>query len=160
MKKIVTSLMVLLGMTSMTAQIKVGDKAPAFRGEDQNGRVIDSKMLHGKKYVLYFYPKDNTPGCTSQACSFRDNFDELKEKGYSIIGVSADNKKSHAKFSSEYNLPFPILADTSKTIIETYGVKGMITKRKTFVVNEKGVVTQIIEGVSAKEHPMQILNSK
>lgn len=160
MKKVMTSLLVLLGITSMAAQVKVGDKAPAFRGEDQNGRLIDSKMLNGKKYVLYFYPKDNTPGCTSQACSFRDNFKELKDQGFTIIGVSADNKKSHAKFSSEYNLPFPIIADTTKSIIEAYGVNGIITKRKTFVVNEKGVVTEVIEGVNAKEHPLKVLNKK
>lgn len=159
MKAFLTSVLVMLGIVSIPAQVKVGDKAPPFHGEDQNGRVIDSKLLKGKKYVLYFYPKDNTPGCTAQACSFRDNYKELKDNGFTIIGVSSDNKRSHASFSTEYNLPFAIIADTAKSIINSFGVgKGLFTQRKTFVINENGVVTQVIEGVNAKEHPTKVLS--
>lgn len=145
--------------------LKVGDKAPDFKGIDQDGKSISLAQFTGKKLVLYFYPKDNTPGCTTEACNLRDNYSELKNKGYAIVGVSADSPASHQKFISKYELPFPLIADVDKTIIKAYqvwGEKKMYGKsydgifRRTFVISEKAIIEKIIEKVKISEHSKQI----
>lgn len=147
------------------ANLKEGEKAPAFRGKDQNGNELSLDMFKGKKLVLYFYPKDDTPGCTAEACNIRDNYQDFLAKGYAVLGVSADDEKSHQKFISKYNLPFPLIADPEKEIIKAYGAwgeksmygkkyKGII--RKTFVISEEGFVEKIIEKVKTKDHSRQI----
>lgn len=147
-------------------KLKPGDKAPEFVGKDQNGKQIKLSDFKGKKLVLYFYPKDNTPGCTAQACDLRDNFTELKKSGYEVLGVSADDEKSHQKFIKKYSLPFSLIADTDKSINELYDVwhekqmfgrKYMGTVRTTFVIDETGVIEEIIEKVKTEEHTSQIL---
>ena len=157
MKRIFASLLLLVGFTSAHAQLKVGDKAPAFAGVDQNGAAVSSKLLKGKKYIIYFYPKDDTPGCTKEACSFRDSYDDIMGQGYTLVGVSADGVDSHKKFASKYSLPFPLIADTSKAIIKAFGVSGLFTQRKTFVVNEQGVIVKIIEDTTPKDHATEAL---
>lgn len=146
--------------------LKAGDKAPDFTGKDQDGKPVKLSDFLGKKVVLYFYPKDNTPGCTAQACDLRDNYNRLLESNYQVLGVSADDEKSHQKFIRKYNLPFPLMADTDKKINELYGVwqeksmfgrKYMGTVRTTFVIDEKGVISEIIEKVKTEEHSKQIL---
>ena len=146
--------------------LKKGDKAPDFTGEDQNGKTISLNSYKGSKTVLYFYPKDNTPGCTAQACNLRDNYDSLLSKGYKVIGISADTQQSHQKFIEKHSLPFPLIADTEKAIIKDYGVWGpkkFMGKsydgihRTTFVIDEKGIIEEIIEKVKTKEHANQIL---
>src|SRR5690606_9804441 len=128
---------------SMSTTLKPGDKAPAFSGIDQNGQKVSLKDYKGKKIILYFYPKDNTPGCTAQACNLRDNYELLQKKGFEIIGISIDNEKSHKKFEEKYNLPFTLIADVDKKIVNDYGVFGekkfmgrqyMGTLRTTFVI--------------------------
>ena len=145
--------------------LKVGDKAPMFIGKNQNGETIYSSDLIGKKWAIYFYPKDSTPGCTMQACNIRDNFDALAEKGIQIFGVSADSQASHQKFIEKQQLNFPLLADVDKTIIEAYGVWGhkkFMGKeydgihRTTFVVNEKGIIIGIIDKPKTKAHAEEI----
>ena len=149
-------------------ELKIGDKAPDFSGIDQNGQKISLGDYSGKKLVLYFYPKDNTPTCTEQACNLRDNITELKNAGYEVLGVSTDSEKKHQNFIEKYSLPFPLLADTDQAVNELYGVwqekknfgkTYMGTVRTTFVINEEGVITNIIAKVKAKEHSSQILNS-
>jgi peroxiredoxin Q/BCP len=151
----------------MTA-LKTGDKAPIFSGKDQNGQTISLDQFKGKKLVIYFYPKDNTPGCTVEACNLRDNYAELREKGYEVVGVSADSSKSHTNFISKYSLPFPLIADEDKKIIRDYqawGEKKMYGKtyegilRKTFVVSEQGIIEKIIEKVKISEHSRQIFEN-
>jgi peroxiredoxin Q/BCP len=146
--------------------LQVGDKAPAFKAKDQNGNEVKLSNFKGEKVILYFYPKDNTPTCTTQACNLRDNYDVLLKKGYKVLGVSADNEKSHLKFIKKFNLPFPLLADTEHAIIEAYGVWGektlfgrnyMGVLRTTFVINEKGVIEEIIQKVESQRHSDQIL---
>jgi thioredoxin-dependent peroxiredoxin len=148
--------------------LKEGDIAPSFSGKDQNGNTIDLKDFEGRKVVLFFYPKDNTPGCTAEACNLRDNYDGLKEQGYEIIGVSADSEKSHEKFASKFDLPFPLVADTDKKIINDYGVWGPKKfmgreyegiHRTTFVIDAKGIIERIINKVKTKDHTAQILES-
>jgi thioredoxin-dependent peroxiredoxin len=148
-------------------QLKEGMKAPLFEGVDQNGKVIKLSDFKGKKVVLYFYPKDNTPGCTAEACSLRDNYDPLIKQGFAVIGVSMDSEKSHKNFAEKYSLPFPLIADTSKNIIENYGVwkeKRLYGKsflgiaRTTFIIDEDGVIEKIITKVETKDHASQILN--
>jgi len=148
------------------AHLKKGDTAPNFVGIDQNGNEIKLNNLVGKKVILYFYPKDNTPGCTAQACNLRDNYDSLLKSGFIVIGISADNQKSHQKFIEKYNLPFPLITDTEKEIIKAYGVWGpkkFMGKsfdgilRTTFVIDENGIIEEIIEKVDTKEHTKQIL---
>lgn len=145
---------------------EVGKKAPAFTGIDQNGNKRTLKEFLGKKLVLYFYPKDDTPGCTAEACDLRDNYKKLKKAGYSIIGVSVDDEKKHLKFITKYELPFDLLADTDHTISEKYGVwaeksmygrKYMGILRTTFIIDEKGKITDVIEKVDTKAHTAQIL---
>lgn len=147
--------------------LKVGSKAPAFKAKDQNGKLISSADLKGKNIVLYFYPKDNTPGCTMEACSLRDEHQYLSKKNFVVIGVSADDEKMHKKFATKYELPFSLLADTDMSIIKAYDVWG--TKqfmgriydgiiRTTFIINEKGIISHVITDVNTKEHGKQILD--
>jgi peroxiredoxin Q/BCP len=151
----------------MTA-LKPGDKAPEFTSTDQNGKEVSLKDFAGKKVVLYFYPKDNTPGCTAEACDFRDNYQSLKAKGFEILGVSTDDEKSHKKFEEKFDLPFTLLADTNQDIVNKYGVwieKNMYgktymgTNRKTFVIDEEGNIQTIIEKVDTKNASQQLLES-
>lgn len=146
--------------------LKKGDKAPAFEGVDQYGKEISSSDYKGKKYVIYFYPKASTPGCTAEACDLRDNENALKARGYEIIGVSADSVERQKKFSDKYELPFPLIADTDRVIIDAFGVwgpkkfmgkeyEGII--RTTFLVGEDGTIENVIEKVKTKEHSKQIL---
>jgi peroxiredoxin Q/BCP len=146
--------------------LKEGDKAPDFEANDQNGNKIKLSDYQGKKVVLYFYPKDNTPGCTAQACNLRDNYSELQSAGYEVIGVSADSEKKHQNFIDKYELPFTLIADTDRKVIEAYGVWGRKKfmgreydgiHRETFVINEKGVIEQVIEKVKTKDATAQIL---
>jgi thioredoxin-dependent peroxiredoxin len=148
-------------------QLKEGMKAPSFEGIDQSGNVIRSVDMKGKKVVLYFYPKDNTPGCTAEACSLRDNYDEFIKKGFVVIGVSPDSEKSHKGFAEKYSLPFPIIADTSKKIMNDFGVWGekklygrsyMGVLRTTFVIDDKGVIEKIISKVDTAGHSQQIFD--
>lgn len=147
--------------------LKSGDKAPAINATDQDGNNISLEGLKGRKVVLYFYPKDDTPGCTAEACSLRDNYQQLISQGYSVIGVSPDDHKSHRKFVEKHELPFPLIADVDKNVIQAYGVwgpkkfmgreyDGVI--RTTFVINEKGVIDEVISKVDTKNHAFQILN--
>ena len=147
--------------------LKVGDTAPSFTSVDQNGETVSSADLKGQKTVLFFYPKDDTPGCTSEACNLRDNYTELQKSGYVVIGVSTDSEKSHQKFITKFELPFPLIADTDHTVVEAFGVwkeKQMFGKkymgivRTTFVIDEKGIIEEIISKVDTKNHTAQILN--
>ena len=147
--------------------LKEGDKAPEFTGKDQNGTEISLSDYRGKKVILYFYPKDNTPGCTMEACNFRDHYQDLQEKGFEVIGVSADTKKKHQNFINKFDLPFTLIADTEKDLINAYGVWGLKKfmgreyegiYRETFVINEDGVIDKIITKVKNKEATKQILD--
>lgn len=151
--------------------LKVGDKIPEILGKDQDGKEIKAGDFKGDKLVLYFYPKDNTPGCTAEACSFRDSFGELRKAGYRVLGVSVDSEKSHRKFIEKQQLPFPLIADTDKQLVEAFGVWGektlagrkyMGTFRTTFLIDESGTIEKIItpKEVKTKEHAQQILNLK
>ncbi len=146
----------------------VGDKIPDVLGYDQDGNLIKSSDFKGKKLALYFYPKDNTPGCTAQACSLRDGYEELLDKGYAIVGVSVDSKESHKKFIEKHNLPFPLIADTDKELVGVFGVwqekknfgkTYMGTVRTTFMIDENGIIKHVMEGrqVDTKNHSLQIL---
>jgi peroxiredoxin Q/BCP len=148
------------------AQLKEGDPAPLFTGKDQNGNEISLDKLKGKKVILYFYPRDNTPGCTAEACNLRDNYSALTGKGFEVIGVSADSEKSHLKFIGKYNLPFNLITDPEKSILKAYGAWGKKpmygrliegTLRKTFVIDEKGIIIKIFDKVNTKNHAEQIL---
>ncbi|MFC2090123.1 thioredoxin-dependent thiol peroxidase [Bacteroidota bacterium] len=145
--------------------LKTGDPAPDFNALDQDGNTITLSQFRGKKVVLYFYPKDNTPGCTAESCDLRDNYERFLKEGYQIIGVSADSQKSHQNFISKYKLPFPLISDTDKKVLEAYnswGEKKMYGKsymgiiRKTYVISEKGIIENIIDKVKTKEHSKQI----
>jgi thioredoxin-dependent peroxiredoxin len=149
------------------AQLKVGQPAPYFEGIDQNGHMIKLTSYLGKKVVLYFYPKDDTPGCTAEACNLRDNYSDLIKKGFVVLGVSPDNEKSHKMFSDKFELPFPLIADTSKKILNDYrvwGEKNLYGKivtgvfRTTFMIDEKGKIENIISKVDTKEHTSQIFD--
>ncbi len=146
--------------------LKQGDTAPLFTAIDQHGKEISLNSLKGKKVVLYFYPKDNTPGCTVEACNLRDNYTDLMNNGYVIIGVSPDALTSHVKFAEKFDLPFSLLPDTEKEIIQSYGVWGpkkFIGKsydgvlRTTFVIDESGLIEKVITKVDTKNHTEQIL---
>lgn len=146
--------------------INEGQKAPDFTANDQDGKKISLSQFAGKKVVLYFYPKDSTPGCTTEACDFRDNYQGLTAQGIVVLGVSADDEASHQKFISKHNLPFPLVADTDRKIVESYGVwveKNMYGKkymgiaRKTFLIDEAGTVTHIIDKVDTKNATAQVL---
>ncbi|MBO3696870.1 thioredoxin-dependent thiol peroxidase [Roseivirga sp. E12] len=147
--------------------LQVGDKAPAFEGIDQDSNPIKLSDFSGKKLVLYFYPKDNTPGCTAQSCNLRDNYDALLKAGYAVVGISSDSAKKHQNFIAKYELPFPLIADEDKSIHEQFGTwveKSMYgrtymgTARTTFVINESGVIEEIIAKVKTKDHTAQILD--
>src|SRR5690606_14647950 len=145
-----------------------GDKVPAITVPDQDGNPVSLNKLKGKKVVLYFYPKDQTPGCTAEACNLRDNYKALLKNGFEVFGVSTDSEKSHKKFIEKENLPSPLLADTDRkrheavgTWVEKgmYGRKYMRTARGTFIINEKGIIEEVIEKVNTKDHAGQILKS-
>lgn len=147
-------------------KLKIGDKAPAIEAVDQNGKKLSLDDFAGNKVILYFYPKDDTPGCTAEACNLRDNYSKLLEKGFKIIGVSADSAKSHQKFTDKYSLPFPLIPDTEKKIIQAYGAWGrkkFMGKeydgiiRMTFVISELGEIIGIFDKVETKDHSDQIL---
>lgn len=148
--------------------LQVGDKAPEVLGVNQDGKEIKLSDYQGKKVVLYFYPKDNTPGCTAQACNLRDNYEDLQQAGYEVIGVSADSQKSHQNFIAKHELPFELIADTEKTLSElfgTWGEKSMYGRsymgmfRTSFIIDEQGVIERIItpKQVKTKDHAAQIL---
>jgi len=146
--------------------LEVGQQAPDFKTQDQEGNTISISDFKGKKVVLYFYPKNNTPGCTAQACNLRDNYEALQKAGYVVLGISSDSQKSHKKFAEKQNLPFPLLVDEDLTIHEKYGTwvekqmfgrKYMGTARTTFVIDENGLIEDIITKVNTKEHSSQIL---
>ncbi|MBR5499360.1 MAG: thioredoxin-dependent thiol peroxidase [Bacteroidales bacterium] len=146
--------------------IKIGDKMPVFEVVDQDGKTVKSEDLLGKKTIIYFYPKDNTSGCTAEACNLRDNYEAMVAKGYNVIGVSKDSAASHKKFAQKYQLPFTLLADTSTEMIQAFGAWGekslygrkyMGTLRETFIFDENGVLVEIIDKVDTKNHAAQIL---
>ena len=148
--------------------ITIGDKAPEILGRDENGKKIRLSDFKGKKLVLYFYPKDMTSGCTTQACNLRDNYSELRQQGYAVVGVSVQDEKSHQKFIAKNELPFPLIADTEHTLHETFGTWGeksmygrkyFGTFRTTFIINEEGIVERVIspKEVKTKDHAAQIL---
>lgn len=156
----------LLIMTNHSTGLKTGSIAPDFSGKDQTGKLISLKDFKGKKLVLYFYPKDDTPGCTAEACNLRDNYSLFKKNGYEIIGVSADSEAKHKKFIEKYELPFPLIADVDHKIIKAYDVWGRKKfmgkeydgiARTTFVINEKGILEKVITDVKTKEHTDQII---
>ncbi|MEL6535030.1 MAG: thioredoxin-dependent thiol peroxidase [Bacteroidota bacterium] len=147
-------------------KVNVGDMAPDFEAKDQAGNTIKLSDYRGKKVVLYFYPKDNTPGCTAQACNLRDNYEELQKQGYVVLGVSTDSEKSHQKFIAKQELPFSLIADEDKTVHEAfgtwalkkmYGKEYMGTVRTTFVIDEEGKIAEVIGKVKTKDHTAQIL---
>ena len=148
--------------------MEIGDKIPEILGRDANGKEIKASDYLGKKFALYFYPKDNTPGCTSQACSLKEGYSDLQNAGLEVIGVSVDDEKSHQKFITKYELPFPLIADTDKKLVEAFGVWGekkmygrtyFGTYRTTFIIDEEGKVEHIItpKSIKVKEHAAQLL---
>ncbi|GAB6982793.1 thioredoxin-dependent thiol peroxidase [Prevotella dentasini JCM 15908] len=150
--------------------MNIGEKAPELLGTDQDGREIRLSDYKGKKLVLYFYPKDSTSGCTTEACNLRDHYTELTGKGYEVLGVSIQDGKSHKKFIEKNDLPFPLIADVDKTLNETFGVYGekkmygrtyMGTFRTTFIINEEGIIEQVFtpKQIKVKEHAEQILKA-
>ena len=148
--------------------LKVGDTAPDFTAKNQDGKDIRLSDFRGEKVILYFYPKDDTPGCTAEACNLRDNYDTLMERGFHIIGVSPDPEVSHTKFRTKYNLQFDLIADTSKAILKAYGAWGMKNMygkeyegvlRTTYVIDEKGKIEKVFTKVDTKNHTEQILSA-
>jgi len=148
------------------AELKEGSKAPAFKAVDQNGQTISLSDFKGKKVILYFYPKDDTPGCTAQACNLRDNYKALLKKGYQVIGVSTDDVKSHKKFETKYDLPFPLVSDADKAIVNKYQLWGekkfmgrtyMGTTRTTFLIDENGQIVKIINKPDTANHTEEVL---
>jgi peroxiredoxin Q/BCP len=168
MKTLMLFLITVLTTTIVMAQsvLKTGDQAPDFTSKDQDGKVVSLKDYKGKKVVLYFYPKDQTPGCTKEACNLRDNIDGLKSAGYEVLGVSTDDEASHKAFQEKYSLPFRLVADTDKSIHQLYGVwvekerdgkKVWGTARTTFLIDEKGTIAEVINKVDTEQHAAQIL---
>ncbi|HRG18270.1 MAG TPA: thioredoxin-dependent thiol peroxidase [Flavobacterium lutivivi] len=146
--------------------LKIGDKAPNFSSKDQEGKSHSLADYRGKKLVVFFYPKASTPGCTAEACDLRDNFERFSANNYALLGVSADNEKAQSKFKEKYNLPFPLLADENKEVIQAFGVWGPKKfmgrtfdgiHRTTFIIDENGVIEDIITDVKTKAHANQIL---
>jgi peroxiredoxin Q/BCP len=144
-----------------------GEKAPDFTAKDQNGNTVSLSDFKGKNVILYFYPQDNTPTCTNEACNFRDNYQSLLSKGFSVIGVSPDTEKSHKKFETKFNLPFPLIADPDRKIVEQYGLwaekmmfgrKYMGVLRTTFVIDPKGNIKKVIDKVESKNASQQVLD--
>ena len=153
-------------VTKHATHLKAGDKAPKFKAKDQDGKEISLSDFAGKKLVLYFYPKDNTPGCTAESCNLRDNYNLLLKKGYAVLGVSANDEKDHKKFIKKFSLPFPLIADTEKEVCNAYGVWGkkkfmgrefMGIVRTTFIISEKGIIEELIKKVDNENHTSQIL---
>ncbi|QHS54011.1 thioredoxin-dependent thiol peroxidase [Mucilaginibacter sp. 14171R-50] len=149
------------------ATLKQGDKAPNFTANDQNGQPVSLSDFKGKNVILYFYPKDDTPGCTAESCDFRDNYQSLLSRGFEVIGVSVDDEKSHKKFETKYQLPFTLIADTDHSIVEAYGVwveknmygkKYMGTARTTFIINGDGIINKVIDKVDTKNSSQQVLD--
>ncbi len=149
------------------SKLHQGDMMPEFSTTDHNGHPVSTETLKGKKSVIYFYPKDMTPGCTAQACNIRDNYDVLLKNNFNVIGISPDTVKSHLKFAEKYKLPFPLIADTDKSLAKAFGVWGRKKfmgreydgiNRTTFVFDENGVLTELIDKVNTKEHTSQIIN--
>ena len=149
------------------ATLQQGDKAPNFTAKDQNGNTVSLSDFTGKTVVLYFYPKDDTPGCTAEACDFRDNYQFLSSQGYEVIGVSTDDEKSHKKFETKYSLPFTLIADAEQEIVNSYGVwveksmygkKYMGTQRTTFIISPEGTISHIIGKVDTKNSSQQVLD--
>lgn len=147
--------------------LTIGDTAPDFTSTDQNGDTVRLSDYRGRRVALYFYPKDNTPGCTAQACSLRDSYSDLQAAGYEVLGVSTDSQASHRKFADKYELPFRLLADTDRQLVEAYGVwqeksnygrtyMGIV--RTTFVIDEQGIITDIIGKIDTKNHANQLLS--
>ncbi len=158
----------ILGTVNKTIRImlKIGDRMPDFEVMDQDGKKVSSKDFIGKKTIIYFYPKDNTSGCTAEACNLRDNYQSFISKGYNVVGVSKDSVASHRKFADKHQLPFTLLADTSTDLLQTFGAWGekkmygktvLGTLRKTFIFDEEGILTEIIDKVDTKNHAEQIL---
>lgn len=150
----------------MATSLKAGDKAPNFSGTIENGETVSLADYKGKKLILFFYPKDNTPGCTAEACNLRDNYAELKKAGFELLGVSPDSEKKHQNFIQKFNLPFPLLADTEQETLKAYDVWGpkkfmgrsyIGVHRTTFVIDEHGIIEAVIEKVKTKNHTAQIL---
>ncbi|MBR5963480.1 MAG: thioredoxin-dependent thiol peroxidase [Bacteroidaceae bacterium] len=146
--------------------LQIGDKMPQFEVMDQNGNAVKSESLIGKKTIVYFYPKDNTPGCTAEACNLRDNYAALQAAGWNVVGVSKDSVGSHKKFEEKYELPFTLLSDPSTELLQAFGAWGekkmygkvtLGTLRRTFLFDEQGTLTRIIEKVDTKNHAAQIL---
>ena len=146
---------------------KEGEKAPDFTAKDQNGNIVSLSDFKGKNVILYFYPQDNTPTCTNEACNFRDNYQSLLSKGFSVIGVSPDTEKSHKKFETKFNLPFPLIADPDRKIVEQYGIWAEKTTfgrtymgvlRTTFVIDPKGKILKVIDKVESKNASQQVLD--
>jgi peroxiredoxin Q/BCP len=149
-------------------KLKVGDKAPEFEGVNQNGEKITLKDFSGKKLILFFYPKDNTPGCTAESCNLNENYDAWLEKGFDVLGVSPDSEKAHLKFIDKYGFKFDLIADTEKELLQAYDVWGeksmygrkyMGVFRTTFVINEEGLIEEIFEKVKTKDHTNQIIKA-
>ena len=150
------------------SKLKTGDKAPDFQAKDENGKNIALPDFAGKKVLLFFYPKDNTPGCTAESCKLGENYEDLKKKGFEVIGVSADSQKRHRNFINKYSLPYRLIADEDRKVIDAYDVwgpkkfmgiefDGII--RTTFVINEKGIIERIFDKVETKNHTQQILST-
>ncbi|MFZ5430259.1 MAG: thioredoxin-dependent thiol peroxidase [Bacteroidota bacterium] len=148
--------------------LNIGDKAPHFEGVNQNGESVSLSGFSGRKLILYFYPKDDTPGCTAEACNLNDNYREWTGKGYDVVGVSPDSVKSHLKFAGKYGLKFNLIADEEKSILEAYGAWGekkmygksyMGVLRKTFVIDENGIITGVFDKVDTKDHTNQIIKA-
>jgi len=146
--------------------LKAGDKVPEFSSKDQDGNPVSLSDYRGKKLIVFFYPRANTPGCTAEACNLRDNYAELQSQGYELLGVSEDSEKKQSNFRNKYEFPFPLLADENHTVIDAFGVWGpkkFMGKeydglhRTTFLINEEGVVDRVIEKVKTKDHAAQIL---
>lgn len=146
--------------------MKIGDRMPDFEVQDQNGGTVSSKDLLGRKTIVYFYPKDNTSGCTAEACNLRDNYEALKAKGYNVVGVSKDSVASHKRFAEKYDLPFTLLSDPSTGMLQAFGAWGekkmygktvLGTIRRTFIFDEEGILQEVIEKVDTKNHAAQIL---
>ncbi|WP_313113836.1 thioredoxin-dependent thiol peroxidase [Aequorivita sediminis] len=146
--------------------LQAGDKAPNFKVNDQSGNPISSEDYKGKKWVVFFYPKASTPGCTAEVCNLRDNYQTLQDQGYELLGVSADSEKRQTNFKEKYKLPFPLLADENKEVLNGFGVWGPKKfmgreydgiHRKTFIINEEGIIERVIDKVKTKDHAAQIL---
>jgi peroxiredoxin Q/BCP len=148
--------------------LKEGDKAPVFTGLNEKGEEVSLSDYKGKKLILFFYPKDNTPGCTAEACNLRDNYDQLRAQGFELLGVSPDSAKKHQNFIKKHEFPFPLLADTEQEVLQKYGVWGekqmygrtyMGVFRTTFIIDESGVIEKIFTKVDTKAHAEQILEA-